>query len=83
MAGNVPLFTPAGTEAALVGGAARHVAPGGVLIAGFSLDRGYDCADYDAHVAAVGLDLAERFATWARAPFDGGEYAVSVHRRPA
>jgi SAM-dependent methyltransferase len=29
MAGNVPLFTPPGTEAALVAGVARHVAAGG------------------------------------------------------
>lgn len=82
MAGNVPLFTPAGTEAALVAGVARHVAPGGVLIAGFSLDRGYDGPTYDADAAAVGLELGERFATWARQPFGGGDYAVSVHRRP-
>src|SRR5262245_17673780 len=38
MAGNVPLFTPEGTHAALVAGCARHVARGGVLIAGFQLD---------------------------------------------
>ena len=82
MAGNVPLFTPAGTEAALVTGVARHVAPGGALIAGFSLDRGYDGPAYDADAAAAGLELAERFATWARAPFAGGNYAVSVHHRP-
>ncbi|OLR91274.1 class I SAM-dependent methyltransferase [Actinokineospora bangkokensis] len=81
MAGNVPLFTPPGTEAALVAGVARHVAPGGALIAGFSLDRGYSAADYDAHCAAAGLDLVERFATWSRDPFDGGDYAVSAHRR--
>lgn len=82
MAGNVPLFTAAGTEAALVAGVARHVAPGGVLIAGFSRDRGYDVATYDADAAAVGLELGERFATWGRQPFGGGDYAVSVHRRP-
>jgi SAM-dependent methyltransferase len=83
MAGNVPLFTPPGTEGALVAGVARHVAPGGVLVAGFSLDRGYSAADYDAHAAAAGLELGERFATWDRAPFvDGGAYAVSVHRSP-
>ncbi|UVS80378.1 class I SAM-dependent methyltransferase [Actinokineospora sp. UTMC 2448] len=81
MAGNVPLFTPPGTEPALVAGAARHVAPGGVLIAGFSLDRAYTLADYDAHCAAAGLTLAERFATWSRDPFTDGDYAVSVHRR--
>jgi SAM-dependent methyltransferase len=82
MAGNVPLFTPPGTQAALVGGVARHVGPGGVLVAGFSLDRGYGVDDYDAHASAAALTLAERFATWDRAPWvDGGDYAVSVHRR--
>ncbi len=80
MAGNVPLFTPPGTQAALVAGVARHVAPGGVLVAGFSLDRGYSAADYDGHAAAAGLALVERFATWDRARFAGGDYAVSVHR---
>jgi SAM-dependent methyltransferase len=81
LAGNVPLFTPPGTQAALVAGAARHVAPGGVLVAGFSLDRGYALDDWDAHTAASGLVLAERFATWDRQPWvAGGVYAVSVHR---
>ena len=82
MAGNVPLFTPPGTEAALVAGVARHVAAGGLLIAGFSLDRGYSAAMYDEHAAAAGLTLVERYATWARAPWSpDGDYAVSVHRR--
>ena len=82
MAGNVPLFTPAGTEAALVAGVARHVAHGGVLVAGFSLDRGYTAATYDEHAAGAGLTLAERFSTWARGPWaPGDDYAVSVHRR--
>ncbi len=82
MAGNVPLFTPPGSEAALVAGVARHVAPAGVLVAGFSVDRRYPLADYDEHAAAAGLTLAERFATWDRAPFEPGcDYAVSVHRR--
>jgi SAM-dependent methyltransferase len=82
MAGNVPLFTPAGTEPALVAGVARHVAPGGLLVAGFSLDRGYAVADYDAHASEAGLALVERYATWERdAWVDGGSYAVSVHRR--
>jgi trans-aconitate methyltransferase len=82
MAGNVPLFTPPGTHAALVAGVARHVAPGsGVLIAGFSLGRGYEVADYDADCASAGLVLAERFATWSGADFtDTSDYAVSVHR---
>ena len=80
MAGNVLLFTPPGTEAALVAGVARHVSPGGRLIAGFSTDRGYTAGDYDAHAAAAGLTLAERFASWDRAePQPGDDYAVSVH----
>ncbi len=81
MAGNVPLFTPPGTHAALVAGCARHVAAGGVLVSGFQLDRGYDLAQYDSQCADAGLVLAERHATWGREPFvAGGAYAVSVHR---
>jgi SAM-dependent methyltransferase len=83
MAGNVPLFTPAGTHADLVAGCARHVAPDGALVAGFQLGRGYDIAAYDSQCAAAGLALTERYATWDRDPFGaGGDYAVSVHRRP-
>ena len=50
MAGNVPLFTAGGVpRPALVAGCARHLAPGGRLVAGFQLDRGYALADYDEH----------------------------------
>ncbi|MFA9429336.1 class I SAM-dependent methyltransferase [Egicoccus sp. AB-alg2] len=81
MAGNVPLFTPPGTTGRLVAGCARHVAPDGVLVAGFSLDRGYGIEHYDQEAAAAGLELHERYATWDRAPFAAGaDYAVSVHR---
>jgi SAM-dependent methyltransferase len=84
MAGNVPLFTAPGTHAALVAGCERHVAPGGALVAGFQLGKSYSLADYDSHCAAAGLHLAERYATWDREPYvDGGDYAVSVHRRDA
>ena len=82
MAGNVPLFTPPGTEAALVAGVARHVAPGGRLVSGFSLGRNYSLPELDRHSADNGLVLEDRFATWDRQPWiDGGDYAVSVHRR--
>lgn len=84
LAGNVPLFTPPGTEAALVAHCARHVGTGGALIAGFQLDRAFGLAEYDASAAATGVMFANRFATWDGAPFvEGGSYAVSVHRRPA
>ncbi|MCX5417163.1 class I SAM-dependent methyltransferase [Streptomyces sp. NBC_00059] len=82
MAGNVPLFTPPGTEAGLVAGVARHVRPGGHLVAGFSLDRGYTLDAYDEHCRAAGLLPEARYATWERSPFSGGDYAVSVHRMP-
>jgi SAM-dependent methyltransferase len=82
MAGNVPLFTPPGTQAALVAGGARHLAPGGALILGFQLGRGYELDELDAHAAAAGLVLGARYATWDRDPFPGdGSYAVSVFRR--
>ena len=81
MAGNVPLFTPPGTQPALVAGCARHLGDGGALVAGFQLGRGYALAEYDRECEAAGLALADRFATWDRAPFSAaGDYAVSVHR---
>ena len=81
LAGNVPLFTPAGTEAALVAGCARHVGADGVMIAGFELGRSYSLADYDRHCQTAGLDLAERYSTWDGDPFGSEDrYAVSVHR---
>ncbi len=79
LAGNVPLFTPPGTQPALVDRCAAHVAAGGHLVAGFSIDRGYGLEDWDAACHDAGLALVDRFATWARDPFTGGDYAVSVH----
>jgi SAM-dependent methyltransferase len=82
MAGNVPIFTPPGSHRALVAGCARHVAPGGLLVAGFQLGRGYEVDAYDADCAAVGLTLVGRWSTWDQEPFPGaGGYAVSAHRR--
>lgn len=81
-AGNVMIFLAPGTEGSVVAAMARHLGPGGALVAGFSLEPGrLGLADYDAHATAAGLVLTERWATWERAPFAGGDYAVSVHRR--
>ena len=83
MAGNVPLFTPEGTQAALVAGCARHLEQGGRLVAGFQLGRGYTVGQYDGDCRAAGLEEEARFATWDGDSFDpAGGYAVSVHRRP-
>ena len=84
MAGNVPLFCPAPDRAALVEHCARHVAPGGHLVAGFSLGPDYPLADYDAAAERAGLVLEARFSTWDAEPFEAGSaYAVSVHRLAA
>ncbi len=85
LAGNVMIFLAPGTEAAVVANLARHLCPGGRLVAGFQLQAGrLDVATYDAVAAAGGLVLEQRWAAWDRVPFrDGGDYAVSVHRRPA
>ena len=85
MAGNVMIFVAPGTQGAVVARAAAHVAPGGRLVAGFQLQAGgLTLADYDRHCDAAGVALEARWATWDRAPFaPGGDYAVSVHRRPA
>ncbi|HVM02329.1 MAG TPA: class I SAM-dependent methyltransferase [Acidimicrobiales bacterium] len=81
-AGNVMIFVEPGTEAAVVANLARHLGPGGALVAGFQLGRHYALADYDGHCRAAGLALAERWSTWDRRPWvEGSDYAVSVHRR--
>jgi len=83
-AGNVMIFVEDATEPAVVANLARHLAPGGALVAGFQLGRHLDLASYDEHCRAAGLELAERWATWDRRPWvNGGDYAVSVHRAPA
>ena len=83
LAGNVMIFLTPGTEARVVENLARHVDPGGHLVAGFSLEGGrLDLATYDGFAAAAGLVPVDRWSTWDRHAFTGGDYAVSVHRRP-
>ncbi len=81
-AGNVMIFLERGTEAAVVANLAAHLRPGGVLVAGFQLSDGHmQMHVYDALARDNGLELESRYSTWEGAPFDGGDYAVSVHRR--
>ncbi len=84
-AGNVLVYLTPGTEAAVVAAMAGALAPGGLLVSGFVLDRHVSSADYDRWCEQAGLLAAQRFSTWDRAPADaGGEpdtYAVRVHRR--
>lgn len=78
--GNVMIFVTGGHEGAVVSNVARHLSPGGRLIAGFQLrPGGLDLATYDHLCTDAGLALEHRWATWSCQPFDGGLYAVSVH----
>ncbi|WEV29002.1 class I SAM-dependent methyltransferase [Streptomyces sp. 71268] len=86
-AGNIFPLLASGTEAAVVGRLAATLRPGGFLVAGFGLDEAHlpvppsiTLAEYDAYCATAGLTLVDRFATWDAHPYDGGGYAVSVHR---
>ena len=87
-AGTVIPLVAAGAEARVVAALARHIRPGGLLVSGFGLDPAHlplaeapvTLGMYDGWCAAEGLELAERFSTWARDPYAGGGYAVSVHR---
>lgn len=88
-AGNVlPLVDP-GTEAAVITNLAAALVDGGLLVMGFGLDAAhlpladapFGLAEYDDWCRRAALVPVERFATWDRAAYDGGGYAVSVHRR--
>jgi SAM-dependent methyltransferase len=84
MPGNVMIFCRVEDRAPIVENMARHLRPGGRLVAGFSLDHRHDSltlAGYDDACASAGMVAEDRFGTWERAPYDGGDYAVSVHRK--
>lgn len=83
LAGNVIPFVASDRRHAAIVACARHLAPGGRLIAGFQLQQGWpSLADYDRWCDSTGLALEARYATWDRNPFtDTDSYAVSVHRR--
>jgi len=88
-AGNVLPFVAAGSEATVVARFADHLGAEGALVAGFGLDDRHlpreagrvTLDDYDRWCADAGLVLARRLATWEGLPYDGGGYALSIHRR--
>jgi SAM-dependent methyltransferase len=86
MAGNVMIFLAPGSEGDVLQNMARHLAPGGTLIAGFQLSLGYlTLDDYDRLAEEAGLVRTARYATWDRALWHGlRTYAVSIHQhKPA
>lgn len=82
-AGNVMIFLTPGTERGVIANLARHLSPGGLLIAGFQLARSrMTLGNYDALCLDAGLELGERFTTWDKHPWlASSDYAVSVHHR--
>jgi SAM-dependent methyltransferase len=84
LAGNVVPYVAGGRRPAAVAACARHLVPGGLLVAGFALRPDWPgLTDYDAWCSMAGLVPVDRWATWDRAPYSGGGYAVSVHHRRA
>ena len=84
MPGNVMIFCRPSDRAAIVHNAAVHIAGEGFLVAGFELRPGAAALtldEYDQLCAEAGLELTQRTSTWQGEAYDGGPYAVSVHRR--
>lgn len=89
-AGNVVPLLAEDTEARAIAAMSRRLTPDGVLVCGFGLDVAHlpldhvpvTLADYDRWCVDAGLVLVDRYATWEGAPFEGGGYHVSIHRRP-
>lgn len=81
-AGNVMILLTPGTEPAVLANVARHLRPGGLLIAGFQVRPAHlTVAEYDRIADAAGFALVERWSTWDRDPWrTDSDYALSVHR---
>lgn len=95
-AGNVLLFVTPAARANAIRTLHAALRPGGLLVTGFSLaplrplgasladgpgPHPFDVDTYDRCCRSTGLDLVVRLATWEGAPYAGGDYVVSVHRR--
>jgi SAM-dependent methyltransferase len=81
VAGNVMVFLAPGSEVDVLTRIAAHVRPDGPIVVGFATDREYPLDAFDADVAAAGLRVDQRFATWDLRPWhDGAAFAVTVLR---
>lgn len=84
MAGNILLFCAPGSQAAIIKSLSQHIAAGGFLISGFSLeDRGdaYLSADYQRDALAAGLTFVAEYSNWnGDDSITGNDYTVMVHQ---
>ncbi len=87
LAGNVLPFVATDRRAAVVATCADHLVPGGRLVMGAGLRRGWPTvSEIDEWCAAAGLRLVSRHAGWSGDPWTEdphADYAVSVHMRRA
>jgi 2-polyprenyl-3-methyl-5-hydroxy-6-metoxy-1,4-benzoquinol methylase len=83
LAGNVMVFLAPATEAEVLRRVAAHVRPEGFVVVGFHVDRNLALDEFDRCVAAAGLVVEHRFATWdLRAWNESADFAVTVLRHP-
>lgn len=68
-AGNVLTFLDPRTRRSALMNLARVLTEDGRLVTGFGAGRGYDFAEYEADLAAAGLEVQHRFSTWNLHPF--------------
>lgn len=81
VAGNVMTFLGDNTHEAVLANLRRCLKPDGFIIVGFGINRGYPIEQFDRDVAAAGLTLEQRFATWDVRPWRlDCDFAVSVLR---
>lgn len=82
LAGNVMVFLAPETETNVLRRVAGHVVDDGFIVTGFHVNRELPLGRFDAAVAAAGLRIEHRFATWdLRAWHDAADFAVTVLRR--
>ncbi|MEP7135364.1 MAG: class I SAM-dependent methyltransferase [Chloroflexota bacterium] len=86
LAGNVMIYVTPGTEAAVLVNMARHLKPGGLLVAAFELTprtwTKLTVETYAQLAEQAGLRKAARWSTWEQAPWNSADtYVVSVHTK--
>lgn len=82
-AGNVMPFLAPGSGAAVLTRLRAHVRPDGPIAIGFGTDREYALDEFDSDIAAAGLLVEHRFATWDLRPWThDATFAVTVIRVP-
>ncbi|WP_368660242.1 methyltransferase domain-containing protein [Ornithinimicrobium sp.] len=82
LAGNVMDFVSPCLRAEALRRIAAHVAPGGFVVVGCRVTRGFTPAELDSACSAALLSLEQRFATWDLQPWTPtADFCVSVLRK--